>query len=89
MTDPPENHYTRSADGTNLAYQVRGNGPLDMVFLHGSGIPIDLLSEEAGSSASAGGWTASAARFGSTTEGGAHRKVIPRTRWQERSPTLT
>jgi class 3 adenylate cyclase len=48
MTDTPETHYTRSADGTNLAYQVVGDGPLEFVFVHGSGIPIDLLSEEPG-----------------------------------------
>jgi class 3 adenylate cyclase len=48
MTDAPETRYTRSADGTNLAYQVSGDGPIDLVFLHGSAIPIDLLSEEPG-----------------------------------------
>jgi class 3 adenylate cyclase len=48
MTDPPETHYARSVDGTNLAYQVSGDGPLDLVFTHGTGIPIDLLSEDAG-----------------------------------------
>ena len=32
MTDAPETHYTRPADGTNLAYQVSGDGPLDLVF---------------------------------------------------------
>jgi hypothetical protein len=50
MTDAPETHYTRSADGTNLAYQVSGDGPLDLVFLASTGIPIDLLSEDPGSS---------------------------------------
>jgi pimeloyl-ACP methyl ester carboxylesterase len=48
VTYAPETHYTRSADGTNLAYQVSGDGPLDLVFLHGSAIPIDLLSEDPG-----------------------------------------
>jgi class 3 adenylate cyclase len=48
VTDTPETHYTRSADGTNLAYQVCGNGPLDLVFVHGVAIPIDLLSEDPG-----------------------------------------
>jgi pimeloyl-ACP methyl ester carboxylesterase len=47
VTAAPETHYTRSADGTNLAYQVSGDGPLDLVFVHG-GIPIDLLSEDPG-----------------------------------------
>jgi hypothetical protein len=30
MTAVPETRYTRSADGTNLAYQVIGDGPLDV-----------------------------------------------------------
>jgi class 3 adenylate cyclase len=46
--DVPETRYTRSADGTNLAYQVCGNGPIDLVFVHGIAIPTDLLSEDPG-----------------------------------------
>lgn len=48
VNDTPVTQYTRSADGTNLAYQVSGEGPLEMVFLHGGGIPMDLLSEDPG-----------------------------------------
>jgi pimeloyl-ACP methyl ester carboxylesterase len=48
VTAAPETRYTRSADGTNLAYQVTGNGPLDLVFMHAGVIPIDLLSEDPG-----------------------------------------
>jgi pimeloyl-ACP methyl ester carboxylesterase len=48
MTDAPETHYTRSADGTNLAYQVSGDGPLNLVFGNTTGIPTDLLSEDPG-----------------------------------------
>jgi class 3 adenylate cyclase len=48
VTAPPETHYTRSADGTNLAYQVSGNGPLDLVFRNAGGIPIDILSDDPG-----------------------------------------
>jgi class 3 adenylate cyclase len=48
VTDTPETHYTRSADGTNLAYQVSGDGPLELVFLSGISVPIDLLSEDPG-----------------------------------------
>jgi class 3 adenylate cyclase len=48
VTDAPETLYTRSTDGTNLAYQVSGNGQLDLVFVHGDAIPIDLLSEDPG-----------------------------------------
>jgi pimeloyl-ACP methyl ester carboxylesterase len=43
----PEIHYTRSADGTNLAYQLSGEGALGLVFLHVA-YPIDLLSEDPG-----------------------------------------
>ena len=46
VTDFLETHYTRSADGTNLAYQVGGVGEHDLVFLQGSGIPTDLVSED-------------------------------------------
>jgi class 3 adenylate cyclase/pimeloyl-ACP methyl ester carboxylesterase len=48
VTDTPETHYTRSADGTNLAYQVSGDGPLDLVFDHASAVPMDALSEDPG-----------------------------------------
>jgi class 3 adenylate cyclase/pimeloyl-ACP methyl ester carboxylesterase len=48
VTDAPETHYTRSADGTNLAYRVSGDGPLDLVFSVGGEFPIDLLSDEPG-----------------------------------------
>ena len=48
MTQPPETRYTRSADGTNLAYQVSGDGPHELVFVHGIAIPIDLLSDDPG-----------------------------------------
>jgi class 3 adenylate cyclase len=48
VTDRPETRYTRSADGTNLAYQVSGGGPLDLVFLHNGSIPIDIVSEDPG-----------------------------------------
>ena len=47
MTAAPDTRYTRSADGTNLAYQVSGDGPTDLVFLN-TVLPIDLLSEDAG-----------------------------------------
>jgi len=48
VTDAPETHYARSVDGTNLAYQVSGDGLLEVVFDTASGIPIDLLSEDPG-----------------------------------------
>jgi pimeloyl-ACP methyl ester carboxylesterase len=47
VTTASEIHYTRSADGTNLAYQLSGSGSLEMVLMLG-GIPIDLAAEEPG-----------------------------------------
>jgi class 3 adenylate cyclase len=47
VADLSETRYTRSADGTNLAYQVSGAGPLEMVLMLGGG-PIDLSAEEPG-----------------------------------------
>ena len=47
MTGVPETHYTRSADGVNLAYQLSGDGPLELVFVPAP-IPIDLLSDDPG-----------------------------------------
>ena len=48
MTDAPETNYTRSADGTNLAFHVSGGGPLGVVFVNGFAIPIDLLLDDPG-----------------------------------------
>jgi class 3 adenylate cyclase len=48
MTAAPDIQFTRSADGTNLAYQVTGDGPLDLLFMPSLGIPIDFLSEDPG-----------------------------------------
>jgi class 3 adenylate cyclase len=49
VTDPAEIRYTRSADGTNLAYQVSGDGPLDLLFNYASfGLPLDILVEDPG-----------------------------------------
>jgi hypothetical protein len=36
-----------SSDGTNLAYQMSGDGPLELVFVPAP-IPIDLLSDDPG-----------------------------------------
>jgi pimeloyl-ACP methyl ester carboxylesterase len=48
VTDTPETHYTHSADGTNIAYQVSGEGPPELVFGSPTAVPIDLLSEDPG-----------------------------------------
>jgi class 3 adenylate cyclase len=47
VSDTTETRYTRSADGTNLAYQVSGHGQLDLVFVS-LALPIDLLLEDPG-----------------------------------------
>jgi class 3 adenylate cyclase len=46
MVAAAETHYARSVDGTNLAYQVSGAGPVEMVLF--SAIPIDLSADEPG-----------------------------------------
>jgi len=48
MSDAPLTQYARSADGTNLAYQVTGDGPLDVVFVPGLVIPVDLMWDDPG-----------------------------------------
>jgi pimeloyl-ACP methyl ester carboxylesterase len=48
VSEIPATHYARSADGTSIAYQVSGDGPLDLVFLGGGSSPLDLLWEDAG-----------------------------------------
>jgi len=33
--EPSEVRYARTVDGVNIAYQVRGDGPLDLVYTLG------------------------------------------------------
>ena len=47
VSDLPASHVTRSGDGTVLAYQVIGRGPLDLVW-RGTGAPMELLWDEPG-----------------------------------------
>jgi hypothetical protein len=76
MTYTPETHYARSADGTNLAYQVSGDGPLEVLYHNAGGFPFDLLSEDPGFVRVVGGWTASAAPSGRMPEAWAHPRAI-------------
>jgi class 3 adenylate cyclase len=46
VTSIPETLYARSADGSSLAYQVSGEGPLDLVFFGGEAMPVDLLWDD-------------------------------------------
>jgi hypothetical protein len=62
VTDAPETRYARSAHRTNLAYQVSGEGPLDLV-LFGIRRPISLL-DALGSFGFAAGYTPWAVRCG-------------------------
>ena len=41
MEPVPETTFARAPDGTFLAYQVSGAGPLDVVFLVGGAIPVE------------------------------------------------
>jgi hypothetical protein len=45
VTNDPETRYTRAADGTNIAYQVSGDGRVELAVFH-SPYPIDLMSED-------------------------------------------
>ena len=47
MSDVPEIRFARSADGVRLAYQVSGEGPLNLVFLRDEAIPLDLMWDDA------------------------------------------
>lgn len=45
--ETPETHYAKTDEGLNIAYQVVGEGPLDIVFPGSGGLlPIDLIWDE-------------------------------------------
>jgi pimeloyl-ACP methyl ester carboxylesterase len=46
VSDVPETRFTHSADGTRLAYQVTGEGPLNLVFLREEAMPLDLMWDD-------------------------------------------
>jgi class 3 adenylate cyclase len=48
VAEGPETRYSRSADGTHIAYQVHGSGSIDLVAMHGSAVPLDLLWDDSG-----------------------------------------
>jgi class 3 adenylate cyclase len=48
VDERPVTGYASSADGVRVAYQVFGDGPVDLVFLPGLSVPIDLLWDEPG-----------------------------------------
>jgi class 3 adenylate cyclase len=45
VDERPETRYVKAPDGVSIAYQVTGDGPLDLVFPPGLAIPIDMLWE--------------------------------------------
>lgn len=47
MDEPPVTRYAKTPDGVSIAYQVFGEGPMDLVLL-GPGAPIELLWDEPG-----------------------------------------
>lgn len=48
MADGPITQYASTSDGGNVAYQVFGDGPVDLLVLHAITVPTDLLWEDPG-----------------------------------------
>ncbi len=48
VDEPPIIKYCKSADGVSLAYQVLGDGPLNVLWTPNDAFPIDLLMDESG-----------------------------------------
>jgi class 3 adenylate cyclase len=46
MAEVPETRYAETLEGTYLAYQVFGEGPIDLVFQLNSGLLVDLMWDE-------------------------------------------
>ena len=46
MDTIPETKYAQTADGTHIAYQVVGGGPVDVLVARGNHFPIDMMWEE-------------------------------------------
>jgi class 3 adenylate cyclase/pimeloyl-ACP methyl ester carboxylesterase len=45
VIEPPETQYAETPDGASIAYQVMGNGPLDLMLLPGSGQHVEMAWE--------------------------------------------
>lgn len=48
MPDVPSSRYVKMSDGGSVAYQMVGEGPLDVVVMPGMTVPVDLLWDEPG-----------------------------------------
>ena len=46
MVDRPETRYAKAPDGTSIAYQVVGDGPIDLVYASGIWSNVELMWEE-------------------------------------------
>lgn len=46
MTAAPDTHYARTTDGVHIAYQVLGDGPLDLIFVLGWTTNIEAFWDE-------------------------------------------
>ena len=46
MHSPPETRYARTPEGAHLAYQVSGDGPIDLILPMNGGFAIDLIWQE-------------------------------------------
>ena len=44
--DKPETRYAKTADGVHIAYQVLGDGPVDMVFVMGWVTNIEAMWDD-------------------------------------------
>ena len=48
VEERPTTQYCKAPDGVSLAYQVVGDGPLNVVWTHNDAFPIDLVMDEPG-----------------------------------------
>jgi hypothetical protein len=48
VDERPVTRYATSVDGVSVAFQVCGDGPLDLLFPTELGLPVDLLWEDPG-----------------------------------------
>jgi class 3 adenylate cyclase len=46
MDERPVTRYAKAPDGVSIAYQITGDGPVDVLFITGQANPLDLLWEE-------------------------------------------
>src|SRR5262245_14947194 len=46
MAEAPETRYAQATDGGYIAYQVIGDGPIDVLVSRSTGFPVDLMWDE-------------------------------------------